>query len=312
MDWESGGRRRRSSDRVAALVVAGGIAVLVILMFVLLRSGGGSGEDSELERSELQKQEEMLARQAASMEDLIADRNKPQDGRPKWHIEFQADPQGFIQKIRPVAEGFMQAETWQERLKFCADPERVAPLIKAYYEDGEDGPVQVRELFSGASVDIGERFLTGRVMLENFDAREFVMLLEGDTWVIDWESFVGYSSMPINEFVAEKTSEPQLFRLSVSMSVPPYFNYSFSDEQGWDCYVLTDPKADVILYGYAAKFSKEASALKDMFSVKGKAAATLMLRFPEGAESANQVEISEVIGEGWVPALSKSYDEKKD
>lgn len=307
--WESDRRHRRHSDRATILFVGGAVAAMIVLMvFLLTRSQKGEPE-SETDKLERQQQEQLLAQQASTMKGYLGKDEADIKATPSWHVEFNNSPQRFMRKLRPIMAGFLEAENWQDRLDYCAERETVRPLMEDYYKGNDDGPLAYREIFSGGAVSLGELFITAYVLMEDYSRRSFVMLRDDDgSWSVDWESFVGYSTMSMTEFKNVRPTEPQMFRLTISRPRPGYFNYEFSDEESWDCYLLMGRDLDEILYAYVKKFGDTASDLNKIFAIHDEAAITLMIRFPEDAPSANQVEVVEVLGEGWVPTIMRKSE----
>ena len=306
--WESDKRRgRRRSDRQTVFFVSGSVVVMVLLMTYLVSKSQVVETESYESRAERERQEELMAQQASSMKEFLSDVEvKP---RPQWQVDFQNSPEKFIRKLKPILEGFLEAKTWEERLKYCADAEMVRPLMKDYYEQNEDGPYDYQDMFVGNTVSVGKFFITSSILMGDYSNRSFVMLREDDgSWSVDWESFVGYSTMGMVEFKNQRPTEPQLFRLTIARPRPGYFNYKFSDEQSWDCYVLYGSDAGEVLYAYVKKFGKESSALKDVLALNEVAAVTVMVRFPEDSPTDNQVEIVEVVGKGWVPRIQRETE----
>ena len=310
--WESDRRRRRRTDRVTMLFIGGTVAAMVALMVYLLMRGQGDKTESESVKMERLQQEQLLAQQAATMKGFLGEDKIIGDAPPEWHKEFNNSPDRFMRKLRPIMSGFLEAKNWEDRLGFCADAEKVRPLMENYYKDNDDGPIGYQEIFSGGSVSLGEFFITARLLMDDYSTRGFVMLRGDDgTWSVDWESFVGYSSMGMEEFKKVRPTEPQLFRLLISRPRPGYFNYEFSEEESWDCYLLVGSEIEQILYAYVKKFGEAAADLNKIFAIHQEAAVTVMIRYPNDAPSANQVEIVEVVGEGWVPSIMRKSDDGK-
>ena len=114
---------------------------------------------------------------------------------------------------------------------------------------------------------------------------------------IDWESWVGWSDMPWEKFLSTTPSSSQTFR--VTLSEVNYYNFMFSDESKWRSYRLISPDEEHSLYGYVEKGSvldQKICPSEDAKVVK----LMLSLKFPVGADSSGQVEIENLVAEGWV------------
>ncbi len=119
-----------------------------------------------------------------------------------------------------------------------------------------------------------------------------VVAIEEDHFLVDWESFVGYSEMSLSKFMEEKPGSATLFR--VRAKPDDYYNFNFTAKQ-YQCLRLTNMEQTTVIYGYVMKGSGLLSSLQS-----GKEFFTLRLRYPEKSKSANQVIIDEVITSGWV------------
>ncbi len=114
---------------------------------------------------------------------------------------------------------------------------------------------------------------------------------------IDWESWVGWSEMPWEEFLASKPTTGRVFRLNLSPT--DYYNFAFSDDQKWQAYRLQSPDGEHSIYGYAERDSAVGYASRCPPDSK-QMALMLALKFPENATSDNQVLIEKFVAEGWV------------
>ena len=110
---------------------------------------------------------------------------------------------------------------------------------------------------------------------------------------MDWEAFVGYSEMTLDQFKAEQPQSPTLFRLLVKPD--DYFNFDFTADK-YRCLHLSDIDANTTIFGYVLKGTGPIASLQqgqeEFFTVR--------LRYPEDSKAANQVFIDEVITSGWV------------
>jgi hypothetical protein len=121
----------------------------------------------------------------------------------------------------------------------------------------------------------------------------------GGKFLIDWESFVGFSEMEPAALRDKRPSRAVTVRVAAAYANPPYFNYAFTDEKNLICYLITFPD-DSYLFGYAEQFSAAASRMREMLGSGAAAMAVLKIKYPEGAPVGEQVWIEEVLAEGWV------------
>ena len=83
-----------------------------------------------------------------------------------------------------------------------------------------------------------------------------------------------------------------------------------ADAPGLLCVGLGFRNNDRTLLAHARRDSKEGEVLAELFRDAEELPYTLKIRYPENARSGDQVEIVELLDEGWIKNLSKV--EKKD
>jgi hypothetical protein len=114
---------------------------------------------------------------------------------------------------------------------------------------------------------------------------------------VDWESWAGWCEMGWEEFMAAKPTTGTLFR--VKLNNTNYYNFNFSDEARWRSYTLLSHDEKYRIYGYVESGSQAAMDIGEAVE-PGDRFFTLSLKFPENAESNNQVIIERVISNGWI------------
>ena len=136
-----------------------------------------------------------------------------------------------------VVNGFLNAGSIEERLEFVRDPERVRPLMEAWYaregaeENLGDGKVALRD----KHIDQGRYFIRLAIEFVGVGHRMFAVEQirtdptdEGsDVFKLDWETATGYQPMLLGEFKAKRPTTPVEFRVKLKAS--DYYNYEFRD-----------------------------------------------------------------------------------
>ena len=216
-----------------------------------------------------------------------------------------------VVKIENAVKGFVTSGSIQERLSFVRDPERVKPLMEKYYGNEEFEPEGFEELNRGeiryrgdfftSFVRIGD-FSSGPIAVERFE--------DGDnfSYRVDWESWVGYCEMSAEDLIRVKPTEPKLLRIILRQG--SYYNYEYSDDRVWAAYRLGFRNSDRALLAYVRRNSQEGEILAELFRDSEELLYTLKIRYPENARSSDQVEIVELLGQGWIEDIAKI--EKKD
>lgn len=202
--------------------------------------------------------------------------------------------------IGKLIEKLAEAENVEELSKLVCNSWRVAPLMKDYYADDwskwKRPRVSKREY-----VGYRDRFFQYDLELEDFSWRSAVFEKIDDRYVLDWESWVGYSEIPWKEFKEKKPTKPFVMRAKVEYG--RYHNFGFQDEERWECLKLISPDGEEVIFGY---FEVDSDVSKDfqevMEGLDGEPidALTLRIRYPEDGKAGNQVLITEVMALGWV------------
>jgi hypothetical protein len=212
-----------------------------------------------------------------------------------------------LPRMREVTEKFFGAESIDELLPYCRDPDRVAPLLEEYYSRIPFEPVGVLGFALGDSLVLERDSASNRafayVSFENtdFHSQTICMEIVDNDFKIDWESAVGYGEMSWDDFLKTRPTEPTLLRL-VAMS-SDYHNYEFNDPSVWAGFTLFDRDGASSVYGFVPRDS--ATHQKILQALRGNSSAWLVarLKYPENARSSNCVEIDEIIHDRWVLGL---------
>ena len=197
-------------------------------------------------------------------------------------------------------KSFLDAKDVKSRIQYCREPQRVRPLMESYYAKHNPGPISYRKLSTVGDTETGplNEFYLLKISFVDFSIRPVVMGFENGKMVIDWESFVGYSEMSLNEFIDNRPTGPTMFRLHARSD--DYFNFQFN-EKDHRCLYLRNPKDTESVYGYIQK----GSAVDDKLSAiieSGKSINFIIvnLQYPEELGGKNQVLIDEIIASGWL------------
>ena len=237
---------------------------------------------------------------------LLASDQMPSDERGVRNLILR-DPGGAIEKFKPIVKDFLDARNWKERLAYCRDPERVGPLMEAYYANQPDGPVPYRSIGTSGNIAYRGNFAVLGVELADYEIRQLALHLAGGKAMVDWESFVGYCDVDPAEFRKARSTESRAMRATITKTEPPYLNYGFRDEDNLDCYTLTFPDQSYV-FGYAERFSKASARLQDWMVGSNACRAIVKLAYPQNAPAADQVWIKDAAEEGWVVGVALTFE----
>ena len=281
VEWE---RRPVQHGRLRwVLVVGAGLVVLVVagLMASLLLDvpGGGRSVPAQKRRAPV----------------LV----KPdRDGRGEVATEGLVNQDLPMRELEAVARRFFAAENVEEMSRWVRNRERVLPLMKGYYArpGHEFRPEVCRTIGEDEGAFVEGAMAAILVTLGDFSQRQIALQKTEDGFLVDWESWVGYSEMSWEEFKQRKPTRPLVFR--VRMRRETYFNFGFSDDSKWLCFRMLSPEGD-LLWGYAAEDTASAK-LVTWDTGDREELATVLLRFPENASRADQAVIDDFVVSGWV------------
>lgn len=220
---------------------------------------------------------------------------------PEMVADTVAEPvaKSLALEIESVVKAFLEAPTPEEALRHVRDPEKVAPKLKSWFDGKTYLAPGFRELI-GDSVSNSEaagEIFTVNVRTGDFELREIVLLGTEGNLKVDWESWVGWSEMPWEEFQSKRPVEGKWFR--VELSRVQYYNFDFTDESEWVSYRLASPDGSASLFGYVPRISPLDEKIRPVDETT-KVKLLLKLRFPPDATSRNQVIIEEVSGQDWL------------
>lgn len=211
--------------------------------------------------------------------------------------------------LRDAVRRFVSSPTVDAMLPLVRDRERVEPKIRAYYHaDNPWHPIEINNKFEpGDHFTADGEFIIIQLVLANFDEIPISFERKGDTFLVDWESFVGYGDLSWDDLTEKRPRQPVVMRVVIEKSLTTdYFNGVFSDPEAHHCYLLRDLSSQHILSGYAATGSPADNKIRQYLqrlpppAEKLRALAVVRLRYPANADNPRQVEITEFLENGWV------------
>lgn len=216
---------------------------------------------------------------------------------PKLLEPAASSEAAFLAKSEPLARKFLAATTVEQMLPLVRRPETAEARMRAFYPEGKPIPVGMSQFNVGSAVAPDGEFKSVDVMTDNFDTKRLVFLDAAGELKIDWESWVGWSEMPWQEFRATKSDSARMFR--VTLSPVDYYNFDFLDEAKWQSYRLVSPDQENSIYGYVERGTELEKRLRPGPD-SGAVPLMLKLKFLKGTMSNDQVEIESLVNEGWV------------
>ncbi len=210
----------------------------------------------------------------------------------------------LIVRIDAATRKFFNTTDVNELSRLVRHPERVTPLMHAYY-GGKAIPAQsIRWTKILQPVTLGSRgnFWMETVELANRETRNLLIeILDSGEPRIDWETLVCYQPMKWDTFVTERPENITLdFRVCAEQD--SFFSHEFSDQNVWNCFRLTALDSEETLFGYARK-SEQAS--RDIFEILKlspghRASIIIRVNIPKGLQSRRGVVIEKMLSPRWL------------
>jgi len=257
---------------------------------------------------------EPLERQGlAGAADGSQDRDKPLGKEAEALAKDEAAE--HYERTEEVLRGFLGGGTLEEKAKYVRHPERVIPLMKSFYSWNEVesisyDQIEAYQIYSMENLPF--------MVLEVADkaGRSYPVLLEDgrDGILVDWESFVCYQPMSVDEYASKRPTEVMTFRARVFRDF--YYTYEFSNEEEFACYKLIFRDSDVVLHGYVKRGTELDKKFEKIYGDSGTGkmqSLILKMRFLEGGKAKNSVLIEDMVSTLWAypadPAKVASSEE---
>lgn len=208
--------------------------------------------------------------------------------------------------VEPVIEAFLSAESNEEALQYVRNAQKVGLAMKRHYGEKGFQPSKLRNMES-CDITRDREFCVVSVVLDDFSDRDmFLELPDGeqtDDWLIDWESWVGYSEMRFEELRLRQPQAPVLVRCYLLNEY--FYNFDYDDDSLFHSFKMFDHDRGHQLWAYVRKgsetFQQIEAQLQGLMGL-GEKPVTVSVRFPEGSKNPNhdQVEITEFHTGGWL------------
>lgn len=210
----------------------------------------------------------------------------------------------LIDQIDTSLRAFFRATTVDGLARMVRHPQRVVPLMRAYYANRPvySAGLGTIKIFRPLTLDNHGNFWMTSVELKNNQTHNLIVeILESGEVRIDWETLVCYQPMPWDDFVSQRPAGTSLdFRVYVERD--NFYSHEFANAQRWTCFRLTASDSVETLFGYApAGSALEQSLLKQLEQNPGRPS-TLVLRLsiPEAIQSRRGVIIEELLSSRWL------------
>ena len=278
--WEQnshGSHSGRSEKRQMRLMLAGGVALFLLIVGGVVFS--------------MNRGEKALARSAAPL--AVPAVASPKEAAPL----LERSEASLLAASEPLVKKFLEATTVDDLLPLVRNPPVAEARMRAFYPAGKVKAPGLSQFNSSGGLSIREKFVSLSVVTRDHEEKALALIETPQGLKIDWESWVGWSDISWEKFLATKPVTGHVFRVTVS--AVEYYNFGFADESKWRSYRLVSPDGETSLYGYVER----GSVLEQRIHLDGETkslAMMLSLKFPEGATTGSQVVIERLVADGWV------------
>lgn len=210
----------------------------------------------------------------------------------------------LIARIEAATRKFFDTTDIRELARQVRHPERVTPLMHAYYGDKPIPTQSIRRTTILQPVTFGTHgnFWMATVELASHGTRNLLIeILDSGEPRIDWETLVCYQPMKWDTFVTERPESTTLdFRVYAEQDT--FFSHEFSDPNVWNCFRLTALDSEETLFGYAKKSEQASRDILEILNLSQAKRASIILRVnvPEGLLSRRGVVIEKMLSPRWL------------
>lgn len=221
---------------------------------------------------------------------------------PKKISEKNHAPIIHLADFENVARSFLDAQNEAIMLTYCRPVPQLEEKIQAYYSEK---PYIIEGLseFTALEQDTQNRNVYyASVVTKQYETKRICLVTnEKNQPQVDWESWVGWSKVPLDKILTTRQNDS--LQLRVIIEQEDYFNFDFpqgtENETKWSSYKLSSPDRNQVLHGYVAKNSMEAEEIKQILET-GKNQIFVEVSYPENSTKLNQVIIQKVLSKSWV------------
>jgi len=214
----------------------------------------------------------------------------------------ERNPASLLLEIEPLAKQFMAATSVEALLPLVRNPSVAEARMRGFYRDGKVIAPGLSKIRDDVGLTIDGNAMGVAVVTRDHEEKELSIVKEPSGLKIDWESWVGWSEMPWDEFLASKPTVSRVFR--VTLYPVDYYNRGFSDESKWQSYRAESQGNDQSVFAYAEKDTVVSQLLHFSPDMKSRSV-MVALKFPENAAGGNQVEIERFVTDGWIEKVEK-------
>lgn len=217
----------------------------------------------------------------------------------------------FLTDGGEVVKKFLNAASSADLESLVRTPEVTVPRMRAWYATHEWKPPGVKTVACGGGVSVHGVIGMMSVRLNDYSVKSVALESTPAGYLVDWESWVAWSSMDWDKLFEKRPTEPVEVR--VTCSLDSYYNREFDDDSQWIAVKLTHPISERPIYGYIATDSTSLMGMLADLQSNAAMTATIKVHYLKNSVADNQVVISEYIQMGWVnPSVDEAASADKE
>jgi len=182
-----------------------------------------SNANANLEKkvSDLEQQVSILQQESTGITEHIKNPPKPED-------VIISNPENERDSVVQMIQKYYAAETWEERLKYVIDPDRMRPVMAKYYTTGYQSALKEKKDISV----VGGNFQNGEIILVYLADRVTYVKKVNNQYLLDWEAHTGHNEKSFTLFVSEKSPVETRFRVKLRLADQGFYgNFGISKDK---------------------------------------------------------------------------------
>ncbi len=210
----------------------------------------------------------------------------------------------LLDRIESQIRRFFKSSLVAERARIVRQPERVTPLMEAYYtrEPAVAQPlIHIRRL-APLTLGTNTNFWIAMVELDHSTTQNLVIdVTTSGEPLIDWETLVCYQPMEWDHFVRERPTNTS-FDFRVYVEADNFYSHEFADSKKWSSFRLTALGGEDPAFGYAKVDGPIAREIFEQLNKNQGGQCSLILRIsiPQGLQSRSGVVIEKLVNSSWL------------
>ena len=210
----------------------------------------------------------------------------------------------LLQRIESKIRRYFNTGSVAEMLPMVRHPERVKPLMEAYYAKIPSVPHPVIRVLNlnPMTLNTNTNFWLAVVEQENRKGQNLLIEIQPDGEpLIDWETLVCYQPMDWDAFAKERPINTS-FDFRVYVGADNFYSHEFADSKKWMCFRLTAAGGEESVFGYSKLDDPVTRDIVEQLNRNNGRPCTLILRIniPEGLQSRSGVVIEKLISPRWL------------